>query len=329
MTSAAAAELPPLPDREGFAGSFAGASGGALIVAGGANFPDKKPWEGGKKVWYDSIFVLEKPDGKWITGGKLPRPLGYGVSVTAGGRAFFAGGSDGDRHYADFLMLTWADGKLTQTALPPLPKPLANACGVVGSRGELYVIGGIATPDATEALTSVYVIGVNLPSQRWHELPPLPVGRMLATAANADGGIFVAGGVALSAGPDGKPVRRYLKDAWQLTALHGWKRIADLPRPAVAAPSPAPDDSTGFYILGGDDGSQVNADPQKHRGFSKTVLRYETRSDTWSARGELPLASVTTPCVHWADMWIIPGGEVRPGVRTPRVWKWNPKDDPR
>ena len=49
--------LPSLPDREGFAGLFAGVSGGALLVAGGANFPDAKPWEGGKKVWYDTVFV--------------------------------------------------------------------------------------------------------------------------------------------------------------------------------------------------------------------------------------------------------------------------------
>ena len=44
-------QLPSIPDREGFAGPFAGVSGGALLVAGGANFPDKKPWEGGTKVW--------------------------------------------------------------------------------------------------------------------------------------------------------------------------------------------------------------------------------------------------------------------------------------
>jgi N-acetylneuraminic acid mutarotase len=60
--------LPPLPDREGFAASFAGVSGGALIVAGGANFPDKRPWEKGKKIWYASVFVLEKADSAWKTG---------------------------------------------------------------------------------------------------------------------------------------------------------------------------------------------------------------------------------------------------------------------
>ena len=56
-------QLPPLPDRHGFAGGFAGVSHDALIFAGGANFPDAPPWDGGKKVWYDSIFVLAQPDG--------------------------------------------------------------------------------------------------------------------------------------------------------------------------------------------------------------------------------------------------------------------------
>ena len=36
--------LPPIPDRLGYAGSYAGASGVALVVAGGANFPDRLPW---------------------------------------------------------------------------------------------------------------------------------------------------------------------------------------------------------------------------------------------------------------------------------------------
>ncbi|HSF44549.1 MAG TPA: hypothetical protein VLA58_01020, partial [Chitinophagaceae bacterium] len=41
-------EFPGLPDTEGMAGMFAGQSNGRLFCMGGANFPDKKPWEGGK-----------------------------------------------------------------------------------------------------------------------------------------------------------------------------------------------------------------------------------------------------------------------------------------
>jgi N-acetylneuraminic acid mutarotase len=76
-------KLAPIPDAEGFAAPFAGVSGGALIVAGGANIIGDKWADGFEKKWYDSIFVLEKPEGRWKTGAKLPRPIGYGVSVTS------------------------------------------------------------------------------------------------------------------------------------------------------------------------------------------------------------------------------------------------------
>src|SRR6188474_1845861 len=68
-------QITPLPDPRGYAGMFAGVAGGKLIVAGGANFPDTMPWEGGKKVWYDTVFVLDRSDGQWRIAGKLPRPL--------------------------------------------------------------------------------------------------------------------------------------------------------------------------------------------------------------------------------------------------------------
>jgi solute:Na+ symporter, SSS family len=47
--------LPELPPNSGFntqpglAGPYTGMDDGVLIVAGGANFPDKLPWEGGQK----------------------------------------------------------------------------------------------------------------------------------------------------------------------------------------------------------------------------------------------------------------------------------------
>lgn len=52
------------------AGPFVGTHNGALLVAGGANFPGKLPWEGGTKVWHDTIFALEKTDSAWKVAGK-------------------------------------------------------------------------------------------------------------------------------------------------------------------------------------------------------------------------------------------------------------------
>ena len=232
--------LPSLPDKEGFAGPFAGVSNGALIVAGGAKFPDKKPWEGGKKVWYDTVFVLEKPNGEWKVAGKLPRPLGYGVSVTHGTGVVCVGGGDMDRHYADVFRLDWKDGKLVTTKLPSLPKPLANACGaLVGDT--LYVAGGQEKPDATETLKMAWTIDLAAAEPKWQEIDAWPgTARMLSVAAGYDGAFWLVGGTDLFVGKGNKVERRYLKDAYRFDPDKGWKRIADLPHPVVVTAAPFP-----------------------------------------------------------------------------------------
>jgi N-acetylneuraminate epimerase len=316
--------LPPLPDKEGFAGPFAGVSGGALVVAGGANFPDRKPWEGGKKVWTDAVFVLEKPDGKWAIGGKLPRPLGYSVSVTHGGGVVCVGGSDAVRHYADAFRLDWKDGKLVTSKLPPLPKPLANGCGaLVGD--VLYVAGGQEKPDSAKTSAAVWRLDLSANEPKWEALDDCPGGgRMLAVAAGCDGSFWLVGGVDLVVGKDGNVVRRYLSDAHRYTPGSGWKRVADLPAPVAAAPSPAPVDASGYYLLGGDDGTQVGVAPDKHRGFGKQVLRYDLKTAKWVDAGELSAPRVTVPLVAWGKAWVVPSGEMRPGIRSPDVWAWTP-----
>jgi N-acetylneuraminic acid mutarotase len=119
-------QLPDIPDRTGFAAPFAGVSGDALIVAGGANFPDAMPWDGGKKVWYDSVFVLEQPHGEWKKVSKLPGPLGYGVSFTTANGVLCAGGSDATQHHSEVFSLSWIENELRIKSLPSLPKPMAN-----------------------------------------------------------------------------------------------------------------------------------------------------------------------------------------------------------
>jgi N-acetylneuraminic acid mutarotase len=316
--------LSSLPDKKGFAGPFAGVSNGALLVAGGANFPAKKPWDGGQKVWYDNVFVLDKPDGKWTVGGTLPRPLGYGVSVTHGNRVVCVGGSDSQQHHADAFRLEWKQGQLITTKLPPLPKPLANSCGAL-LNDTLYLAGGQVKPDSTETSKSVYRIDLSAQDPQWEELEPSPgSGRMLSIAASVDGAFWLVGGVDLVAGKEGKSERKYLRDAYRYQPGQGWQRIADLPHPVVAAPSPAPVDSSGFYVLGGDDGTQVGVAPDMHRGFNKTIIRYDLKTGTWAKSGEVAAARVTVACVPWNKSWVVTSGESRPGIRSPEVWAFTP-----
>jgi N-acetylneuraminic acid mutarotase len=312
--------LPPLPDKEGFAGSFAGVARGVLLVAGGANFPDKKPWEGGKKVWHAAAFVLETPGGQWKPAGKLPRPLAYGVSASQGDGLVCVGGSDSARHYADVFRLDWNDGRLVTTPLPPLPRTMANGCGALV--GEvLYVAGGQETPTSETTLKAAWRIDLSAGEPLWEEIEPWPgSGRMLSAAAGFDGSFWLLGGVDLITGEGAAFQRRYLVDAYRYTPGTGWKRITDLPHPVTAAPSPAAADESGFLINGGDDGTQVGTAPDRHRGFSRKILRYDPKTATWIDAGNLPAPRVTVPLVRWRGAWVIPGGEMRPGVRSPEVW---------
>lgn len=328
-------KLPSLPDKEGFASMFAGVSGGALLAAGGANFPDKKPWEGGKKVWHDTVFVLEKPDGAWKVAGKLPRPLGYGVSVTHESGVVCVGGSDAERHYAETFLLSveWT-GQTTgrqispairSKSLPSLPLPVANMSGALLGN-TLYLAGGIEKPDSTSALKIFYALDLAAKQPAWRELEPWPgPARMLAVAAAQDGSVFLVSGADLSTGPDGKPVRTYMKDGYRYTPGKGWKRIADLPRFAVAAPSPAPTlGTTQLLVMSGDDATQLSVAPTEHKGFPKSVLAYDTRADRWTEAAPTPAPRVTAPTAQWNGAWLVVSGEQKPGIRSPEVWRWQP-----
>ena len=314
-------QLPPLPDPVGFAAPFAGVSGGALIVAGGANFPGAMPWEGGTKVWHDSIYVLSKPDGEWRTGFKLPRPVGYGVSVSTPMGIVCAGGSDARQHLRDVLTLRWVDGRIETKTLSSLPRPLANACGAL-LHHTLYIAGGTGSPDATNALRNFWSLNLAETNPQWRELEPWPGPARMLAVAGADGNAFyLFSGVELRGDANGKPVRHYLKDAFRFAPDQGWRQVADLPRATVAAPSPAILRDGKLLVVSGDDGGLVNFEPKSaHPGFPRDVLAYNPPADKWTRLEASPLSRATVPVVEWNGMAVIPNGEVKPARRTPEVW---------
>ena len=313
-------KLAPLPDVHGFAGSFAGVSADVLLVAGGANFPEKKPWEGGMKIWHDTVFALENFSGQWQVAGKLPRPLGYGVTVSYGHGLVCIGGSDSTSHHASAFLLRWTRGRLETEPLPNLPEARANLSGALLG-DTVYVAGGTDKPDVTLAVDTLFALDLSQTNRGWQKLEPIPgPGRIFATAGAQNGSFYLFSGAALKAGLDGKPVREWLRDAYRYTPGRGWKRLTDLPRVAVAAPSPAPVVNGKLLVIGGDDGSQVNTPPTEHKGFRRDVLAYDPKTDKWEKLADAPIGLVTTAAVAWQNRVVIPGGEIRPGVRSPEVW---------
>lgn len=315
-------KLASLPDPEGFASSFAGVSNDSLLVAGGANFPGKKPWEGGTKVWYDNVYALSDPSGQWQMVGRLPKPLGYGVSITWKDSLICIGGSDAQNHYRDVSQLTLDQGSLRIKSLAQLPHPIANACGaLVGNY--VYVVGGQDSPAATSASNRAYRLDLSQPSAKWETVANCPgPRRMLSIAASCDNSLWIIGGVELIADDKGPPKRKYLRDAYRFDDREGWQKITDFPTPIAAAATPSPSNLTGFYLLGGDDGSQVGISPDRHQGFSEKLFYFDLKTKQWKNAGNLDAPRVTLPTVYWKNSWILISGEKRPGIRSPEVWSF-------
>ncbi|MFK7848006.1 MAG: sodium/solute symporter [Rhodothermales bacterium] len=334
--------LPALPDSIGFAGVFAGVSNDALIVAGGANFPSGSNFDGHPKVWHDNVFVLPDPDGQWETGFQLPQSTAYGVSVTWEDVLICIGGGDQENHFTEVYAARWDGETVTYTALAPLPRPMAFGAGVVVGN-TIYIAGGIESPDAIKALHNFWALDLTLPStdQVWQNLPAWPgPERMLPVMAALDKDVYLFSGASLFADSLGKPARRLLQDGYKFdTVTQQWTQLKEIPRPLIAAPGPGiPVGTSHLLFLAGDDGEHAGDAAtlrDNHPGFSTDIFAYNTLADTWNVQGHFPghrpedlgvhrnegsYPPVTTPIVSWNGHSVIPTGEIRPGVRTPKVW---------
>ena len=332
--------LPDLPDREGFAGVFSGIvkEGGEefLVVAGGANFPEGRPWEDGKKVYYDTVYVLPlKEGGEWrVSEVKLPSKIGYGMSVSLeSGASWFMGGKNDEGCVADVLEVTMSGGRLSFEKKASLPEVIAE--GVSGVVGEDILVGAGTNGEATGRMMYRFSEG------KWNELgwPEEARGRMYAISGGKGGKFYLFGGRDLAEGEEEQEDRifglDFLKDCWSLNVAEGtWKQLADLPEARSAAPSMAvPVGASSLLMLGGVPveflREQVAARPElngqgmEHPGFPASILSYNTVTDRWAEAGSLPLdgtfAPVTTPVVFWDGKAILPTGEIKPGVRFPQV----------
>ena len=116
---------------------------------------------------------------------------------------------------------------------------------------------------------------------------------------------------------------RFLKDAWEFNPeKNAWRQLSNMPYNVTAGTG------IGFgknelFVLGGDDGSLFTRTDElkdRHPGFRKESLCYDTVTDHWTIAGATPINQVTTVPVKWNEQVIVATGEVRPRVRTPAVW---------
>ena len=127
--SASWTQVAPIPTKagddlsEGLAAPYAGWSNGALIVAGGANFPGARAnafagqWfthQGLSKTWNDDVYV--RLNGAWKQVNDLPEGLAYGATFTTSEGLLVAGGEGGDRKpRAGSFLMSWDGEKVKFT----------------------------------------------------------------------------------------------------------------------------------------------------------------------------------------------------------------------
>lgn len=342
--------LPDLPDTIGVAGPFVGTHNGALLVAGGANFANKPLIEGGAKVWHEQIYVLTPDNEHWDTRFRLQRPLAYGGSASTSKGIVMAGGSDSERDYADVSLLSWiaSEKRLTQTELPALPVPTSK-CRAVAIDDQVYVLAGQSSRYPANDFKQMWVVNLNNPPQelRWTECsswPGKPRANMTVAVQQWQGRecLFLVAGVHETK-DNGDTLRDFLTNAYRYyPASDKWTAIESLP--AWNDPRPIPDKAPfaklpasataaaaigigddSVYVFGGTTGRYILLPDGKMRPFvdrplnPRRVLKYDVANNRWSHIGKMPIGTIVTGAVKWNGHVVIPSGEIKPGIRTPRV----------
>jgi N-acetylneuraminate epimerase len=331
----------------GLAGQSAGLQNDCMIVAGGTNFPDKLPWEGGKKVYFDDLFLFRKSsEGKLAlsTAQKLPMNLGYAATVSTEQGLLMAGGEN-EKGILSKVMLLRVDSNeaIHLSFLPDLPIPLTNAMAV-SNKSVVYLIGGETDKQVSD---KVFLLDLTNTESGWTSLPsiPVPVSHGVGIFVNGQHakGIYIIGGRAKQ--QNGISDLYISNHFFDIDALK-WSLRAPLPY-GLSAGTGVFDPSGRILLFGGDRGevfSKVEAliaqknketdsfvietlDKKRvalqsnHPGFSHEILAYDIEHDRWDTLGRLPFpAPVTTHAFLWSGIVMIPGGEVRAGVRTPNIY---------
>lgn len=296
--------------------------GEKLVFAGGTNFAGTPPWEGGVKVWSPNIYQLDSPEGTWRAAGKLDRPLAYGASVSIDEGLLLIGGGDSEKHYPDVLLLRPDEEGVFETErLSELPIPSAYCAAIVHDR-KVYVVSGMQGPDSEWADKRFWRLDLAERNADWEELPVWPgPARVMAVMAVAHNEVFLVSGRAVDPGLPRED--SYLTDAYAYDiGAKSWRSLPALSFPAAGIPSPAPVTDDGrVLILGGNDGTLAHVFPiASRRNFPAELHVFEPKKNGWSQSGTLPFAQKVTPTIHWRGRWIVPSGELRPGIRTPTVW---------
>lgn len=335
------ATVSSIEENQGLAGAIIGFSHQKIILAGGANFPDKLPWEGGHKQYHTDLYIFSFQEESFVfeSQKKLPAPRAYAANTPYKKGFVSAGGENAEEilNQVDYFYIE--NDSLHQKSLPNLPVALTNGA-LVSFGDELYFLGGENKNEVSDKVWR-WTVG----DTTWSEYITLAKPLTHAVVLSNEEGIFIIGGRRKRIEKTSEIFSEvYFLDIKAKKLLE----LPSLPQPMAAGTGVI--DSKGIpWLFGGDDGStftkteelileiENEKDPtkkkellhqkdelqKKHPGFNKNI--YSLKEGAWVKEMEMPFAMpVTTTSLFFEDTILIPNGEIRAGVRSHKflIGKW-------
>ncbi|CAN5405225.1 hypothetical protein BH11BAC3_BH11BAC3_07870 [soil metagenome] len=346
-TVAGAIPADKLQPSIGLAGPVNGIHHNVLIVAGGSNFPNGMPWNGGKKIYYSKGYVFSKQKNdqlKLLKSFQLPVSLAYAASCSIKEGVIVVGGENENGLSKEVFIMQWNETKknIQIINLPQLPFAITNAA-VACIENTVYLVGGETESKASDKLLCLELDNL---SAGWKELAPVPkpvshavFQPVISSGLNC---IYLLGGR--------KKNKSGISDLYASVYQYDpgknrWMEKPPLPY-ALSAGTGAMISTDKILLFGGDKGEtfhqtetliaaiNIEKDSAKkqilnqqkiqlqtnHPGFSNEVLLYNPINGECKSIGVIPFDTpVTTTALKWGHQVLIPCGEIKAGVRTPQI----------
>ena len=318
---------------KGVSALYAGVLDGQLVMAGGCNFPHVPVADGGKKVYYDGIYVASLSDGttlQWQEIGLLPEPSAYGVTIPTKKGLICVGGNTANRSLSEVFILSLQGGEAVMNTLPSLPVTIDNMAGAL-LEDVIYIVGGNVDGVPSSAM---YSLNLNAMDKGWKQEASVPGNPRVQPVCAAQGGkLYVWGG--FSTAGEGREATLSVDGYVYTPASKEWKQVATpvdetgtpvslgggvaLPmgEDAILCAGGVNKDIFLQALQGIHKGKEYLTRPVEWYQFNRKLLKYDIQKDQWTCLGDYEQgARAGAAMVSDGSSYYIINGELKPGIRT-------------
>ena len=329
----------------GLGGPVVGVFDQLLFIGGGSNFPIAPPWEGGTKKYYNQLHVFKKHGEDLVAlpiSTALPNEIAYSASCNTVQGIFYGGGENATGLSALTFLMSWDTKSQTPKieSLPSLPEPTTAASAT--AIGQTIFLAGGDTKKGTS--NKVWRLDLSHVSKGWKAVADLPHAASYSIFLSdlSTHKLFLIGGRSKT----NSGISELQKTVFEFDVVQNqWSTVAHLPY-YLSAGTGVMMNGGNFILFGGERGttfSQVERLQQSiasapdsierkklvdqkndllnhHPGFSREILFYNKKSKQFEVIGTMPFDTpVTTIACWWGNRIYIPTGEIKAGVRSPKI----------